>query len=58
MIIKDRGDAWMTRELIELIHDKENARKRAKKFTDNWDFDGEEVKYKISDIQTSKDEIV
>ena len=31
MIIKDRGDAWMTRELIDLIHDKENARKRAKK---------------------------
>ena len=30
MKIKDRGDSWITKELIELLHDKDRIRKKAK----------------------------
>ena len=38
MLIKDKGEPWVTRELIELIRDKERARRYAKQTNNKEDW--------------------
>ena len=38
MLIKDKGEPWITRELIELIRDKERARRHAKQTNNKEDW--------------------